>query len=261
MVLPPSLAYFSYNTQARDSNNLSSEQSAVKILQGKGIRKPWTIWQSAAEAGFFQFKFFSCSQSYLILTFPVHNEAFEANDDDIRPAGNQSRRDFKRTGIGSAPLNWPVCFFINIRYDIQNRYLHMPYLSNSVNDPIPSWTQWMTRYLHELSEGPDTFMNSVNDPIPSWTQRMTRYLHELQVLVPVLELSPLQRLHMEVGTLDLLLKPPSCKINRFKSAVEENSSQFFIFEKGDKTPANLFRLSHVTVWLSCTSTWGWPAPL
>ena len=165
----------------------------------------------------------------------------------------------------------------------------MPYLSKSVNDPISSWTQWMTRYLHELnewpipswtpgtrvsswaqrmtrylhelSEWPNTFMNSVNDPIPSWTQWMTRYLHELQVLVPVLELSPLQRLHMEVGTLDLLLKPPSCKINRFKSAVEENSSQFFIFEKGDKTPANLFRLSHVTVWLSCTSTWGWPAPL
>ena len=143
---------------------------------------------------------------------------------------------------------------------------------NSMNDPIPSWTQWMTHTFMN-SRYSCQFLSSANDPIPSWTQWMTqwpipswtqwmtRYLHELQVLVPVLELSPLQRLHMEVGTLDLLLKPPSCKINRFKSAVEENSSQFFIFEKGDKTPANLFRLSHVTVWLSCTSTWGWPAPL
>ena len=113
---------------------------------------------------------------------------------------------------------WMTHTFMNSRYSCQ-------FLS-SANDPIPSWTQWMTqwpipswtqwmtRYLQELSEWPiDTFMNSVNDPIPSWTQRMTRYLHELQVLVPVLELGPLQRLHMEVGPLNLLLKPPSCKMH------------------------------------------------
>ena len=56
---------------------------------------------------FFNLSFFGCSRSFLILTFPVHNEAFEANDDDIRPAGNPNRRDFERIRTGSAPLNWP----------------------------------------------------------------------------------------------------------------------------------------------------------